>query len=148
MAEACEIVWHQGLDLYGTEDNRPLRGFEYTAKYNLGQDVPFAPYTDVTGKNKAKLISRQGRSRPRPICEMVWNHYARRRVLAAPFTQRAAMKVRPEGAAWSADHPSFRTLLFTLPEDGASSGKHRQAEVGFHPSPKRRIGAPVLVLNC
>ena len=117
LAEACEIAWHQGLDLYGEADNRLLRGFEYTAKYNLGENVPFVPYTDLTGKNKAKVISPQGRNRLRPIYEMVWNHYGRRRGLPAPFTQQAAERIRPEGAAWSADHPGFGTLLFTLAED-------------------------------
>ncbi len=138
LSEACEIAWHQGLDLYGAEANRLLRGFEYTAQYNLGQDVPFAPYTDLTGKNKAKIISREGRGRLRPIYEMVWNHYARRRSLTAPFTQQAVMKVRPEGAAWSADHPGFGTLLFTLPEDGASSGHKLTNQPPFSRTPPLR----------
>lgn len=115
LAEACEIAWHQGLDLYGESDNRLLRGFEYTAKYNLGKDVPFAPYTDLTGKNKARQISSDGRGRLRPIYEMVWNHYERRRGVPAPFTREAAEKIRPEGAMRNADHPGFGTLLFSLP---------------------------------
>ena len=124
LADACEIGWHQGLDLYGAEDNRLLRGFEYTAQYNLGQDVPFTPYTDLTGKSKARVISRQGRGRLRPLYEMVWNHYERRRGVPAPFTKQAAGKIRPEGAAWSADHPGFGTLLFSLPEDAAAEANH------------------------
>jgi len=39
--DACEIAWNQGLDLYRYADNRLRRGFEYTARYNLGEDVPF-----------------------------------------------------------------------------------------------------------
>ena len=58
LAEACEIGWHQGLDMYGADDNRLLAGFEYTAKYLLGNDVPFEPYTDTTGKYSAKVIAR------------------------------------------------------------------------------------------
>jgi hypothetical protein len=46
---------------------------------------------------------------------MVWNHYQVRRGIPAPFTKRAADKLRPEGAAWTGDHPDFGTLLFTLP---------------------------------
>ena len=61
LAEACEIAWNQGLDLYAADDNRLRKGFEYTAKYNLGQDVPFVPYADTTGKNKSKMISPEGR---------------------------------------------------------------------------------------
>jgi len=115
LAEACEIAWNQGLDLYGAADNRLLRGFEYTARYNLGHEVPFVPYTDTTGKNKAKIISPAGRGELRPIWEMVWNHYENRRGLAAPYTKQATEKIRPEGAAWGADHPGFGTLLFTRP---------------------------------
>jgi hypothetical protein len=115
MAEACEIGWNEGLDLYGAQDNRLLRGFEYTARYNLGEEVPFQAYTDVTGRYRARTISSDGRGRLRPIYEMVWNHYKNRRGQEAPFTQRAVEKLRPEGAAFQADHPGFGTLLFFRP---------------------------------
>jgi hypothetical protein len=114
LAEACEMAWHQGIDLYGEADNRLLKGFEYTARYNLGEEVPFAPDVDTTGKYKHKQISTEGRGGLRPVFEMVWNHYDIRRGLSAPYTQRAAEKIRPEGAAWTGDHPGFGTLLFTL----------------------------------
>ncbi len=116
LAEACEIAWNQGLDLYASADNRLRKGFEYTAKYNLGQDVPFSPYRDTTGKYYAQVISTQGRGRLRPIFEMVWNHYEKRKGIPAPYTRQAAEKIRPEGAAFGADHPGFGTLLFTLPD--------------------------------
>jgi hypothetical protein len=115
LAEACEIAWHQGVDLYGEADNRLLKGFEYTAQYNLGADVPFVAFVDVTGKYRHKKISTEGRGTLRPIYEMVWNHYQVRRGIPAPFTKKAADKLRPEGAAWTGDHPGFGTLLFTLP---------------------------------
>jgi hypothetical protein len=113
LAEACEIGWHQNLDLYGAAENRLLRGFEYTARYNLGGEVPFTMHVDTTGKYHAKKISEQRRGELRPIYEMVWNHYHHRRGLAAPFTGQAAEKTRPEGPAFGADHPGFGTLLFT-----------------------------------
>ena len=115
LAEACEITWNQGLDLYGAADNRLLKGFEYTARYNLGQDVPFAAFRDTTGKYYAERISTRARGRLRPIFEMVWNHYENRKGIAAPFTKQAAAKLRPEGAAFDADHPGFGTLLFMRP---------------------------------
>jgi len=121
LAEACQIGWNQGLDMYGAADNRLLRGFEYTAKYNLGHDVPFVPYRDTTGKYYAQVISTQGRGRLRPIYEMVWNHYEKRKAVPAPYTKQAAEKIRPEGAAFGADHPGFGTLLFTLPDQVESS---------------------------
>jgi hypothetical protein len=115
LAEACEIAWQQGLDLYGAADNRLLKGFEYTAKYNLGDEVPFVLYRDTTGKYAWKTISSQGRGRLRPVFEMVWNHYENRQGQKAPYTKQAAEKIRPESAAWQADHPGFGTLCFTRP---------------------------------
>lgn len=114
LAEVCEIAWKQGVDLYAESGNRLLQGFEYTARYNLGEDVPFTEHTDVTGHYHHKKISTEGRGELRPVYEMVWNHYGVRKGLPAPFTRRAAEKLRPEGVAWTADHPGFGTLLFTL----------------------------------
>ncbi|GIT04810.1 MAG: hypothetical protein CM1200mP29_02210 [Verrucomicrobiota bacterium] len=34
---AAEVAWNQGVDLYGWGGNRILKGFEYTAKYGLGE---------------------------------------------------------------------------------------------------------------
>ncbi|MFA6544564.1 MAG: alginate lyase family protein [Limisphaerales bacterium] len=115
LAEACEIAWNQGVDLYAEADNRLLAGFEYTARYNLGRDVAFVPHVDTTGKYRHAKISTEGRGTLRPVYEMVWNHYQVRRGIPAPFTKEAADKLRPEGAAWTGDHPGFGTLLFTLP---------------------------------
>jgi hypothetical protein len=117
LADACEIAWNQGVDLYAEADNRLLKGFEYTARYNLGQDVPFVPYVDVTGRYRQKAISRDGRGALRPIYEMVLNHYQNRRGIPAPFTKRAAEKIRPEGPGHAGDHPGFGTLLFTRDPD-------------------------------
>jgi len=120
LAEACEVAWSQGVDLYAEADNRLLKGFEYTARYNLGDDtLPFIAHTDTTGKYFHKRISPKGRGVLRPVYEMVWNHYANRRGLSAPFTKQAADRLRPEGAAVFADHPGFGTLLFSLPPAGA-----------------------------
>ena len=115
LADACEIAWSQGVDLYGESDNRLLKGFEYTARYNLGYDVPFSACADTTGKYRHKAISAIGRGNLRPIYEMVWNHYQNRRGIQAPFSRQAAEKLCPEGAAFAADHPGFGTLLFSLP---------------------------------
>ena len=49
LAETCEMAWEQGDDLYGALDNRLMKGLEYTARYNLGYDVPFERWTDCTG---------------------------------------------------------------------------------------------------
>jgi hypothetical protein len=111
MGDACEMAWNQGLDLYGAARNRLLEGFEYTARYNLGSDVPFVPDHDRTGKYVHQTIS--SRSTFRPIYEQIYNHYAHRRKQAAPYTQRVAEKIRPEGHANEADHTGFGTLSYS-----------------------------------
>jgi Alginate lyase len=111
MGDCCEMAWHQGLDLYASLDNRLLLGFEYTARYNLGEEVPFEPDIDRTGKYRHEVIS--ARSTLRPVYEQIYNHYVHRKGLPAPWTQRAAERLRPEGAVSNADHTGFGTLLYT-----------------------------------
>jgi hypothetical protein len=115
LGDCCEIAWNQGLDLYGFADNRLLKGFEYTAQYNLGNNVPFTPDLDRTGKYAHDVISAQGRGTFRPIFEQIYNHYVNCMGLAAPFTQQVAAQIRPEGAAQDSDHPGYGTLLYSIP---------------------------------
>lgn len=115
LGSAAEVAWNQGVDLYGWGDNRLLKGFEYTAKYGLGEDVPFQHYLDRTGKygfggrnNHYTEISTKSRGRFGPIFERVFNHYARRRGMPAPYSERVVAKNRPEGH--SSDHLGLGTL--------------------------------------
>lgn len=125
LSVVAEIAWNQGLDLYGAEDNRILAGFEYTASYNLGNDVPFEETTDTTGKYRHTIISSKGRGRfsGRPIFEMVYNHYKHRRGIACPFTEAVVNKTRPEGPGFKGDHIGFGTILFA--REANSGGIHR-----------------------
>ena len=111
MGDACEMAWNQGLDLYSAVANRLLEGFEYTAQYNLGLDVAFSADHDKTGKYAHQVISPRGALRP--VYEQIYNHYVHRKKMTASFTQRAAEKLRPEGAANGADHTGFGTLLYS-----------------------------------
>lgn len=113
MGDCCQIAWSQGLDLYSLDDNRLLKGFEYTAEYNLGHDVPFTPALDRTGQYAHSVIAPDQRGIFRPIYEQIYNHYVNRVNIPAPFTQQAAERIRPEGAAQGADHPGFGTLLYS-----------------------------------
>lgn len=117
LAESCAIAWNQGLDLYVYAGNRLLKGFEYTAKYNLGHDdMPFTEWLDRTGKYHHTKISQQGRGQLRAVYEQVYNHYVITRGLSAPYTKQAAEKLRPEGPGRpGADHPGYGTLFFSLP---------------------------------
>ena len=49
LAQTCDMAWEHGDDLWGALDNRLMKGFEYTAKYNLGYDVPYTIWQDCTG---------------------------------------------------------------------------------------------------
>ena len=113
LANTCESAWNQRIDLYGELDNRLLKGFEYTAKYNLGHDVPYEPFKSFEGRYHYKTISGKSRGRLRPMYEKVFNHYHNRKGLGAPFTKQAVVKVRsksrrrngPSGLPWE-------TLMF------------------------------------
>ncbi len=107
---ACEIAWKQGVDLYGAADNRLALGFEYTAKYNLGEDVPYEPYRSVEGRYHYPGISPKGRGRFSPIYELLVHHYHDRMGLEMPYSRRVAERERPEGA--SGAHMPWGTLMF------------------------------------
>ena len=96
LANTCEFAWNQGVDLYGEADNRLLLGFEYTARYNLGYDVPYKPYRSFEKRYYYKRISDDDRGELRPMFEKVFNHYYGRKGLDAPFSLRAVAATRPE----------------------------------------------------
>ena len=101
LANTCETAWIQGVDLYGALDNRLLKGFEYTAKYNLGFDVPYEPFKSFQGRYHYKKISDDSRGRLRSMYERIYNHYNGRKELDAPFTKQALMKIRSSNAGRS-----------------------------------------------
>jgi hypothetical protein len=114
LVDCAEMAWNQGLDLYRIYDYRLLKGFEYTAKYNLGMDVPYSPAMDKTGKYLHARISELDRGKLRAVYEEVYNHYVNRIGLQAPYTRQAAEKVRPELQGLpGADHMGFGTFLYT-----------------------------------
>ena len=89
LCETCEMAWEQGDDLWGALDNRLLKGIEYTARYNLGYDVPFATWTDCTGLyNDWTQPGEMGRGRIRDIYRLPYNHYVKRCGLSMPYTKR------------------------------------------------------------
>ena len=110
------MAWKQGVDLYGAADNRLALGFEYTAKYNLGEDVPFEPYRSVEGRYFADKISDRARGRFRPIFERALNHYLNHKGLKMPYTTKVAETHRPEKP--HRQHASWGTLMYYgLPRD-------------------------------
>jgi len=123
MGAICEMAWKQGDDLYGAANNRFLAGCEYVAKYNLGEEVPFHSFRISSFGTQMKL-GEAGRGALRPVWELVYNHYVRRKGLSAPWTGKMAQKVRPEGGggdygpnSGGFDQLGHGTLTATL-EDG------------------------------
>ncbi len=89
LCETCEMAWEQGDDLWGALDNRLLKGIEYTARYNLGYDVPFETWTDCTGLyNDWTEPGEMGRGRIRCIYDLPYRHYVGRRGLKMPYTKK------------------------------------------------------------
>jgi hypothetical protein len=111
MAMVCELAWRQGDDLWSALDMRLLKGYEYIAQYNLGENVPFRTWTDVTGKYcNWQVISEKSRGRFSPIYEIAYNHYFRRKGFAMPYTKRVLDQTRPE--PYNGECPPFASLFF------------------------------------
>ncbi|YCM46726.1 alginate lyase family protein [Verrucomicrobiaceae bacterium 227] len=107
---ACEMAWKQGEDLYGAANNRLALGFEYTAQYNLGEEVRFEPYRSVEGRYHYQKISSKGRGRFRPIYARIVHHYRGRKGLEMPYCGKVTDKIQPEGA--HNQHMPWGTLMF------------------------------------
>lgn len=114
LAEICEMAWNQGDNLWGALDNRMLKGYEYTAKYNLGYDVPFETWTDCTGLyNEWTEPGAMSRGKFPYIYELAYAHFAGRQHLAMPYTAMVLGKggVRPEKTA-GCDVTNIGSLLY------------------------------------
>lgn len=89
LCDICEMAWEQGDDLWGALDNRLMRGVEYSARYNLGYDVPFTTWTDCTGLyNDWTEPGEMGRGRLWDIYRLPYDHYAGRKGLNMPYTKK------------------------------------------------------------
>lgn len=111
LAEACEIGYNQGTDLYGLYSNRLLLGTEYTAKYNLGYSVPY------TTNHYGSVISPDYRGEFLPFYELVYNHYVNRLGMSGDpvkYTKMVVEKIRQDngGESGTAILSGYGTLLF------------------------------------
>lgn len=128
MSMLCEVAWKQGTDLYGVLDNRLLKGYEYTAKYNLGYEVPFKYMPELTGKYNWYEIDQQDKEQYNsgqrnnlrrglisPVYERCYNHYVTRMGLSMPYVKEILSnpKWRPEGdGSPDVAHLGFGTFLY------------------------------------
>lgn len=127
MGTFCEMAWNQGIDLYGYDDSRFLKGAQYVAKWTLGGDVSYTANTRKkgaiggwSGTETATDAAGVDPNMTRPIWAMIANHYTKRRGLDASYLTRAAAKAAPEGGggdygpnSGGYDQLGFGTLAFT-----------------------------------
>ncbi|WP_033325057.1 alginate lyase family protein [Streptomyces yerevanensis] len=148
MGDAAQVAWNQGVDLWGFDENRILANAEYAARYNLGNDVPFTPDLDRTGKYIKTTVSDRVRGNIPPIYEMYYAHYAGVRGLDTPYTKAAVF--RGTGGARvvegsNDDLPSFGTFAYagakapaptapTAPAGVTAVGEDKAVTVGWLPS--------------
>lgn len=120
LAQTCEMAWEQGDDLWGALDNRLLKGFEYTAKYNLGYEVPFAIWTDCTGLyNDWTEPGQMGRGNLWNIYELPYNHYVKQKGLSMPYTERIVKGEKPKVKEYAKLHE-----VYTYPAPEGAPLKH------------------------
>ena len=98
LAHTCEMAWERGDDLWGALDNRLLKGFEYTAKYNLGYEVPFQTWTDCTGLyNGWTEPGQMSRGKLWDIYQLPYQHYVKRMGLSMPYVEKVlALQAKAE----------------------------------------------------
>ncbi|AVV42410.1 Tat pathway signal sequence domain protein [Streptomyces sp. P3] len=150
MGTLCEMAWNQGIDLYGYDDSRFLKGAQYVARWSLGGDVSYTANSrrkgaigGWSGTETASGAAGVDPAMTRPIWAMIANHYTKRRGLSAPYLTRIAAKASPEGGggdygpnSGGYDQLGFGTLAFTRDRDRAAA-----APGGAGGSPAASAGA-------
>lgn len=121
MAQTCQVAWTQGVDLFGADNNRLALGFEYTAKYLLGEDVPCEGFISPVGRGKFS-----------DIYYLVYQHYRFDCGIDMPYTARAAQKTHGLSALtmFRGDGPTPPPARFAPPKPSAIASL-----VGAMPAP-------------
>lgn len=108
LAQTCDMAWEHGDDLWGALDNRLMKGFEYTAKYNLGYDVPYTIWQDCTGLYCYWTEPGQmSRGKLWDIYQLPYNHYVNRKGLRMPYTERILKGAKPKVKEYEKLHQVF-----------------------------------------
>lgn len=120
LAQTCEMAWQQGDDLWGALDNRLMKGFEYTARYNLGYDVPFTTWEDCTGLYCDWTEPGQmSRGKLWDIYRLPYEHYHGRLGLKMPYTGKVLRGQKPRVKPYEKLHQ-----IFTYPAPEGAPLKH------------------------
>ena len=133
MADICEMAWGQGDDLWGALDNRLMKGFEYAARYNLGYDVPFETWKDLTGLYcDWTEPGAMGRGNLWDIYQKPYGHYVKEKGLRMPYTEKVlALQAKAEEKGMSRETQAPRVKegeklhqVFTYPAPDGAPLKH------------------------
>ena len=118
LAAYCQMAWNQGTDLFGYENNRVLSMAEYTAKYNLGYDVPWTNYGyglwwPTVWLQTVVSSSARGPNN-RPGWPTLYNHYVNQMGMSAPYTKQMSDYM---GTGWgfNGDSLGWDALTSALP---------------------------------
>ena len=137
LCDICEMAWQQGDDLWGALDNRLMKGLEYTARYNLGYDVPFETWTDCTGLyNDWTEPGSMRRGAIQNIYDLPYQHYVGRRGMKMPYTKKLLALQRKAAKQNKIKH-GIESNEFTVP--GVTEGQ-KLHQVFTYPAPE---GAPL-----
>ena len=137
LCETCEMAYGQGDDLWGALDNRLMKGMEYTARYNLGYDVPFETWTDCTGLyNDWTEPGAMSRGKLWDIYQLPYSHYVERKHLKMPYTKKV-LELRRKAVKKGEISGNVESQTFLVP--GVTEGK-RLHQVFTYPAPE---GAPL-----
>ena len=137
LCETCEMAYGQGDDLWGALDNRLMKGMEYTARYNLGYDVPFETWTDCTGLyNDWTVPGAMSRGKLWDIYQLPYSHYVERMHLKMPYTKKV-LELRRKAVKKGEISGNVESQTFLAP--GVTEGK-RLHQVFTYPAPE---GAPL-----
>lgn len=100
LCQTAEMAWqYRNDDLWGAYNHRLLQGIEYTARYNLGYDVPFETWNDCTGLYcEWTEPGAMSRGRLWPIYQLPYQHYHERCGLPMPYAAKALKVLADEQA--------------------------------------------------
>ena len=137
LCDICEMAEQQGTDLYGALDNRLMKGIEYSARYNLGYEVPFETWTDCTGLyNDWTQPGAMGRGLIRDIYDKPYRHYVGKKGLRMPYTKRL-LALQKKAERRGEVHEGMEARDWRVP--GVTEGQ-KLHQVFTYPAPE---GAPL-----
>ena len=114
LAETCAMAWEQGDDLWGAYDNRLMKGFEYTARYNLGYDMPFTTWKDCTGLySQWDTPGQMSRGKLWNIYQLPYDHYVTQKGMQMPYTERILKGEKPKVKEYTKLH---QTTVYPAPK--------------------------------